>query len=47
MLELGKEQPTRKDKLLVCKEKKVQTEFDLYEQSVLNEFGYSLSAEVM
>lgn len=43
----GKEAPEKKDKLAICKSKKAQTEFDLYEQSVLKEFGYSLSVNEM
>lgn len=36
----GNEKPCRKDKLEVCKKRKSNTEFDLYQQSILKEFGY-------
>lgn len=43
----GKKEPCRQDKLAVCKRSKQNTEFELYEQCVLKEFGYQLKEEVM
>ena len=37
----------REDKLTACQNKRRQTEFDLYEQSVLGEFGYQIPVEEM
>lgn len=43
----GNQKPEKKDKLMLCKEKRSTTEFELYEQSVLKEFGYTTDSEVM
>lgn len=43
----GGDVPCKEDKLKICKTKKLSTESDLYEQCVLQEFGYALDAEVM
>ena len=43
----GEKEPTRKNKLAACRSKKAETEFALYEQCVLKEFGYSVDEEVM
>ena len=36
----GNERPGKEDKLKLCREKKGSAEGELYEQSVLKEFGY-------
>lgn len=38
----GEKKPTKKNKLYVCQNKKVNTQFELYEQCVLAEFGYTV-----
>lgn len=43
----GNDEPCKKYKLEICKEKKSTTEFALYEQCVLREFGYNMNPEVM
>lgn len=43
----GNDKPCKKNKLKICKEKKANTEFALYEQCVLREFGYNMDPEVM
>lgn len=43
----GNERPCKKDKLEVCKRNKRDTEFELYQQCVLREFGYTPRAEEM
>lgn len=43
----GEEEPTREAKLTECEKGKSDTKFNLYEQSVLQEFGYSFGREVM
>lgn len=41
----GKEKPTKQDKMETCKKSKRDTEFELYQQAVLKEFGYQPKAE--
>lgn len=43
----GKEKPGREEKIKLCAEKKRATEVELYEQSVLKEFGYIVETEEM
>lgn len=43
----GNERPKKQDKLKKCQEKRNDTEAELYEQSVLKEFGYTVEAEEM
>lgn len=43
----GKEKPGREEKVKLCAEKKRATEIELYEQSVLKEFGYIVETEEM
>lgn len=43
----GDDKPCKASKLQICKEKKSNTEFALYEQCVLREFGYNMNPEVM
>lgn len=47
-IDLGdKQEPTRENKLPVCKTKQIGVKNDLYEQCVLKEFGYELKLEDM
>ena len=42
----GNNYPRKEDKLKMCREKQENTEAELFEQSVLNEFGYRTEVEV-
>lgn len=43
----GEKRPGKKEKLILCREKKRETEMELYEQSVLKEFGYTMEMEAV
>ena len=43
----GNDRPCKKDKLEVCRGNKKETEFELYQQCVLREFGYTPEAKEM
>lgn len=43
----GSDKPCKKDKLEVCKKSRRDTEFELYQQCVLKEFGYRPKEEAM